>query len=255
MHVSIRRASVFAVLLLVAFASAAYAAKPTSGFVPVPVGATLQHVSPAGGTAVTSACQPGETRPVLGYLPYVVPPDDRYFSLISPSQCTVCGPAGAIEITVGHMGVYFPQICTATIAVSVVGATPSPANPSCLVPDESNVICPPTIYTVSVPAAGGYDIQLPLPAGCCITKDAFLSYNFLGTDCQNQLGIFATVAPCNPCQSWNFYPVGAGTAMDDLCNVFSYYSAGNLWMWADAECCQPVPVPNKTWGRIKTLYR
>jgi len=255
----LRTAATLSVFLAIACAGSAWALKSPGSFTPVPAqaSATLSKLRVAVPFGPQAVCQPGETRAVLGYLQYIIPPNDRYFTHINPSMCTTCSQ-GVIDILAGHMGIYFPAACQTVIAVSVVGAKPTAANPGCLVPDESNVLCGPLTYTVTPPAAGGYDVALPLPAGCCISGEAFLCFNFLASDCDpasDQLGIFATVAPCNPCESWNFYPLGAGTAQDDLCNVFSQYGAGNLYMYADADCCNSTPTRHGTWGGLKTIYR
>jgi hypothetical protein len=242
----------FLVALLLA-APAAHAAKTAGTFTPIEGSPELSALKVGRALSASSACLLGETRPVIGYLPYVIPPEDRYFTLIDPASCTACPAAGGVAVTVGHMGIYFPTLCTTLMTVSVVGAMATPIG-GCYVPDESNVLCPPVTYAVTPPTSGGFDVGLPLDPGCCISDKAFLRIDFLQSGCDpstGALGIYATAAPCYPCQSWNFY----ASAQDDLCSVFSQYGAGNLYMYAEADCCGATPTHDGSWGRVKTLYR
>ena len=206
-------------------------------------------------------CQLGEHRGPIGYVLYVYPPNDRYFTLLDPAQCTACPAQSGVLLDVAHIGLAFPVACTQHVTVSVVGTKPGGAG--CLVPDESHLLCTSASFTLTAPSPGAYNVALPLPSGCCIDQPVFLSFNFYDVSTcypgYSQVGLVVVGLPCASCETWNFYPNsgGPGDAHDEMCTAASWPSgAGNIFMYADAECCNLVtPTERGTWGRIKILYR
>lgn len=234
------------VLALSLFATVASAAKA-----PVarePLGAVTITKLQLGNLHSTNAtCQLGVLGTPTYTFDYFFPPNDNYLTYLNPADCTACGGA-PLMYTVAHALLYFPSSpCPSSISVSVVGAV---GDPLCRVPNLADVKCPALTYDVSVPAAGLYDVALSLPPGCCVTGDAFLDFTINALACNTSATRPRLVlqADCVPCISYNVWSGGT----DEFCNDVQ---APNPIMYADAECCQVVPTREKSWGRLKILYR
>lgn len=204
--------------------------------------------------SASGGCLLGETRPVAGFVNgYLFPPDDRYLTLLRPSGCTACPPPSAIQLTTAHVILGFNSPCAIPVDVSIVGSFPG----ECPVPDQANVICPPTRYILSSDEGGvAIDFGLALPPGCCISENAFLLITFvdIGTCADDPPVIGAAATPCNTCFSYNDNPT---YGFVDICTdpFWPSETLGNPTMYAEADCCAATPVDSGTWGRVKAMYR
>ena len=242
-----RRYSILPVLLLLSLALAAtasHAAKMTPSVEPL-VGAP-QRIIAATPQNVNTVCTLGVTDSPAWIVNYILPPDDKYLTLLDPTACG-CTEPGGVLLSNAHILLNFPVACSVPISIAVVPA--DLADPACPVPVAGAYLCAPVAYNVSVPAAGNYDVVLPMAVGCCITQKAFLEVTFLTAGTCNTMVRLITSAICNSCWSYNIYPGN----MDDLCVAIGF--PGNPVMYVDGACCDAVPAMRGTWGRLKTLYR
>lgn len=171
------------------------------------------------------------------------------------SDCSACPAPQMLQLNSITITTRTLVACTFQVEVSVVGATAG----ACPAPDESDVICPPTLVDVVVPGSATYTPVIPLPAGCCITKDAFVCLRFIYDDCLNAGAIQGppirntASAPCEPCRTFFSTNVDFPN-ITDWCTAFPAADY-NLWSSIDADCCDPTPTHDHSWGRVKQLYR
>jgi hypothetical protein len=201
----------------------------------------------------TTVCVLGETRAPAWVVNYLFPPDDGYYTLIQPSQCTTCTGPGGVILTTANVMLEFRTACALPVTVRIVGATGGAGLGGCSVPDLTNVICADMSYLLTPPAPGVYTFQLALPAACCITGDAFLVVEFdangVGCSTNATRPRLVTADGCISCQTYNIYPGGN----DDLCDIVGF--PGNPVMNVDADCCGITGSHPHSWGSLKTLYR
>jgi hypothetical protein len=201
----------------------------------------------------TTVCTLGETRAPAWVVNYLLPPDDGYYTLLSPAQCTSCTGPGGVILTTANVMLEFRTVCSIPVTVRIVGAADAPGGGLCPSPDPNAVICADMSYTLTPPAPGIYTFSLALPAACCITSDAFLVVEFdangVGCSTNATRPRLVTADGCNSCQSYNIYPGGN----DDLCDIVGF--PGNPVMNADADCCGITGSHPHSWGSLKTLYR
>ena len=235
--------SLFAFLFV---STAAFAARPAPEITPYQPG-PFESVTP-GPPLPNGPCTMGITAPPAYIVNYLLPPDDAYLTLLDPAGCGVC-PNSSIAVNAAHLLLNFQVACTQPVTVSIVGAT---EQNGCQTPDELDVLCPPIGYTLTAAVAGNYQFNLPIPAGCCITKKAFLVINFVtpGAGCSTSATRprLITTGECDPCASWNIWAGGT----DELCSVGF---PGNPVMFADGDCCSTTPAIESSWGSLKSLYR
>lgn len=199
---------------------------------------------------VTSSCNLGVSTGAAYIVDYLAPPDDAYDTFLDPAQCACA--TGAVELHNAHVLLNFQAGCAQPVRVRIIGATSIGAG--CWRPDPGVTLCGPLDYELTPAVPGNYQFNLALPTGCCIQGPAFLEIDFTsaGAGCSTPgtRPRLITTAACNPCTSWNLYSDGT----DDLCDPFVGFP-GNPVMWADGDCCSVVPTTEKSWGRIKILYR
>jgi hypothetical protein len=250
MRLRYRFASFLAVLALVSFATGALAAKPAVETAPY-VGGTPIQIDLSARPVTNLVCELGVLDPPAFIVNYLLPPDDAYYTLIRPSDCTACTGPGGVEVLNINVLLNFPVACTQPVAISVVRAG---GDPACRTPIPTDVLCGPIGYNLAPGAAGNFQFTMPLLAGCCITDDAFIVVNFTaaGAGCATSATRprLITSNVCNACVSYNIYP---GGGPDDLCTDIGF--PGNPNMWAEVDCCNVVPTDRQSWGRMKMLYR
>ena len=250
MHLRYRVAVLLSILgCLTLGATFAQAAKPANPTINSVVGKEVQHVNLGIGPVGTATCVLGQAGTPTSALDWLLPPNDRYFTLLEVNQCTQCGLSG-LQLKTAKILLDFVVGCTQPVEVSIVGSN---GDPNCPAPDMLNIICPPILYNLAVPASGLYEFSMPLPAGCCINQNAFLQINFTvtGPGCGG-----AATRPylvlnesCSPCKSYNIWATGSS----EWC-AFGLPD-GNPMMTVDADCCTPVGTEKHSWGRLKMLYR
>ena len=183
---------------VVAFMSAilALAATPSLATKPEPVPLPPPAGSPAGSSQAVAgeACNLGVTGPATIAFAYVLPPDDTYYTLISPDACTGC-PAMRMLRT-ANLLLYFNATCEIPVTVSIVPAVD--VGDGCLAPDlGAPPLCDPQTYVISSNALNQcVNYALPM-APCCIDGPAFLRVEFDQGTCANYRPGF-----CGPMGAW-----------------------------------------------------
>jgi len=209
-----------------------------------------------GNTTATCVLQPAP----VSLFAYVYPLPYYFTSLawrIPTQSCAACPAPGLLNLTTVAFRVRWERIpCSASVDISVVGAT---GNPSCLVPDTSQVLCANVNYTLETNDEGdNYEVYtLALSPACCVSQDAFLLLKFTGFDtCYNTsnnltTGLTATTALCVNCDE--FVTVANQTPpFFDWC---ADSQTNSIWVQLQAECCGATPSRNRSWGHVKTIYR
>lgn len=239
--------------LMVAIPVAASADR-TQGRTRIPFdGSAMRNVKIGTPASPHVACTLGETRPPVWVNPgYVVPPNDRYYTLLKISDCPGCGPGGLL-ITNAHVLLFYERTCFSPIEVSIVPALQGPNG--CEIPDTEHTLCGPSPYLLPGDAGFGYDFTLALAQPCCITQDAFLLVTFVNQgNCALPPDLIAADPPCNSCVSYNLNP---SFGFVDMCldPFWAQYLTGNPSLYVDADCCTITPTRPNSWGRVKMLYR
>jgi len=189
-------------------------------------------------------CQVGNLNPAAWAISnFVSAPEDYKLAFDPMTTCTVC-PVG-FKVTKVHAYLQFAAACQVVLSVDVEDAVYQ--GPDC--PAPGPVVCASPLYTVTIPAAGMYDIAIPITCDCVpIGRDYLLSVHF-----ESHTRVPALITDAGPavlCLNWNDY----GTGWYDIFAAFPTWP-GQLKFFADAECCTPpVPADEKTWGAVKDLY-
>ena len=190
------------------------------------------------------SCQVGNLNPAAWAISnFVLPPEDYKLAFDPMATCTSC--PFAFKITKNHILLQVAAACTIVMSVDVEEVVYAGAD--CTTPGP--VVCASPLYTVSLPAAGLYNIGIPITCDCLtMARKYMLSVHFESATCTPAL--ITDAGPAGLCLNWNNY----GTGWYDLVGAFPTWP-GQLTMFADAECCTPpVPVDERTWGAVKELY-
>lgn len=209
----------------------------------------LEPASPVSTALPASACALGETgTPVsCSCIDLLYGYSDSWLTLLSPADCAGCD---VVQLTAAHVWLRWDNIVfDVPVSIRIVGATGEPGS---RVPDLSTELCAPVNYVLSPPGLGLHDFALPLPAGCCITGDAFLQVTFP----EGISGMQVATSSDYGCDA--FF-----TESGQLINVCSWVCpAGATFcgtnppvMNVEAECCLPTPTEQRTWGAVKAIYR
>ena len=240
------------VLFLVAVCCLAFAAAPAlaAKLAPTTTATVTQPAvpSPQNVSHQAAACQ-------LGILPvsntafgYILPPDDAYFTLLNPADCSAC--PGEMKLTAAHVEHFYPLgelPCSIPVTISIVAAVDQ--GDGCYAPNPFEVLCGPQQYVISYPGVDDACVDFSFPLDCpCFTGPVFLAIEYDQGDCPSGRPAFCGQNPCTsgPCKQYNIYPGGN----DDICLAIGR----NITMYADADCCV-VPTLPGSWGMVKTLYR
>lgn len=229
-------------------ASAAIAGPKPFGDVQAIQGEPIHDLDMQASQGLPPTCTLGVTGTPAFFFNYLLPPNDAYYTRIRSSDCTFCTGPGGVEVLSASILLNWRGLCSLPVSVAIVGAT---GDAGCRRPDPTALICPPTTYNLSAPAAGNYFFNLPLPNGCCISGDAFIEIKFLSlaTGCNGSTTIprLITTASCTPCQQYNIYPGGN----DEWCSVAP---PGDIVITAEVNCCNIVPTLPKSWGQLRIMY-
>jgi hypothetical protein len=197
-----------------------------------------------GPTSSETACQVGNLNPPAWAISnFVLPPEEYKLAFDPLGTCATCQIGFSVSKI--HALLQFAAACEVTMSVDVEEAI----YPSVGCPAPGPVLCGSLTYTVTVPAAGLYDIGLPLVCDCLdVNRSYLLSVHFLGATCTPDL--ITDAGPAATCRNWNNY----GAGWYDLFGAYPTWP-GQLVFFADADCCSgPVPVNDTTWGAVKQLY-
>ncbi|MGD8414858.1 MAG: hypothetical protein PVF33_11530 [Candidatus Latescibacterota bacterium] len=212
-----------------------------------PVDSTEATTIIVGPGSPSQACQVGNLNPAAWAISdFVAPPEDYKLAFDPTATCADC-PVG-IDVNTIYIHLQTAGACDIVMSIDVEEAT-YPNGPDC--PEPGAVACASGLFTVSLPSAGGWIINLPIECDC-LTMDRMylLSVHFESTSC-NPVPDLVTSNGANLCTNWNNY----GAGWYDLLVQYTSWP-GDLRIWADADCCTPpVPVEQSTWGAIKGMYK
>src|SRR5262245_37285341 len=208
-----------------------------------------------GNTTATCVLEPAPVSPFA----YVYPLPYYFTSLAwrIPTQSCACPAPSVLNLKTVAFRVRWERIpCSASVDVSTVGAS---GDPSCLVPDTSQVLCETVTYTLETNDEGdNYEVYtLNLSPACCVSQDAFVLLKFTGFDaCYNTsnsftTGLTASTATCVNCDEFV-------TVANQVPTFFDWCPEGqpnSIWVQLQADCCGATPSRNRSWGHVKTLYR
>lgn len=189
-------------------------------------------------------CQVGNLNPAAWAISnFVLPPEEYKLAFDPMATCTAC--PFAFKITKNHILLQTAGACTIVMSVDVEEVVYAGAD--CTTPGP--VVCESPLYTVTLPAAGLWNVGIPITCDCLtLARKYMLSVHFESASCTPAL--ITDAGPADLCLNWNNY----GTGWYDLLGAFPTWP-GQLIMFADAECCTPpVPASEKTWGAVKELY-
>jgi len=176
---------------------------------------------------------------------------ESYSYIFNPSQQVVC-PSG-FTVTNVHMFMDFEAAdvpVTFDIYADMGSAVMDPAT-GCYVPGPEE--CTGELFTVTIDAAGTYDIAIPLGCDCAYVYDPtgapyvyYLSMHF-PTAFTARLVSDGIPAACTNYNDW-------GAGWEDLDPFFTDF--GTINMYGEVVCCEePVATEEKSWGSIKSLFR
>lgn len=211
------------------------------------------------GAPTRSDCVIGCTMPPAFAITDWIWGDEGYKLLVCPYMCcTVCPLGWWIEDVNWYMQ-FGPEDVPAVfdVYVDLEDALWDPAT-QCWYPGIEDCIS--QVYTVTIDAAGLYEISIPLYDECdCayffdpITLDPyyyFLSFHIVTFFDPTMRPDAITQDSPVACTSYNDY----GFGWEDL--VVDYGWPGNIIIWANALCCDfPIAAAPATWGNVKSLYR
>lgn len=205
---------------------------------------TFLPLQPSGAAV---GCQVGNTNPAAWAISNFIVPPEEYALVFDPLNST-CGNCGlGFQVTTINIQV---QVTAASTIVmeGYLRSAGFPTDPSCAEP--TNVECSTGLFTVDLPGAGGWIINLPIDCQC-----AFLNYPYaLGIYIQSITGAVPDLITDNSpslCTSYNDY--GAGWV--DLRAAYATWP-GNLKIWADGVCCeQPVGAEDESMGELKGKFK
>ena len=240
-------------LWVLAAASLASASKPAATTQPLPSG-SVKTVRVGHAHMLGSSCSVGQAGPGLLMSNFIYPPDDRYYTLLMPSQCPACADSNSNSARLSnvHVQLFMQVPCSTSVSVSIVGA----AGPdSCPAPDPNTVLCAAPDTLLIALATGTVDFVIPLPDSCKFTGKAFLSVTFNGfaASCADSLQkpkLVLAGPPCHFCHSLNDF--GTGRVID-LCSPEDGIG-GEPVMYVDVAQCY-TPVLPHSWGQLKVRYR
>jgi hypothetical protein len=232
-------------LLVVAFALGSLGVAAAEREVKVtPVEFTVPTPLTFGPTGFPVSCQVGNLNPSAWAISdFLLPPENYKLAFDPLATCSVC-PVG-FRVNSVHVYLQTQAACTVVMSVDVEEAVY--LGPEC--PAPGTVICAGSLYTVNLPAAGLWNINLPVTCDCLTPgRDYLLGVHFESATCTPAL--ITDAGPALACYNWNNY----GAGWYDLLGAFPTWP-GQLKIFADAECCTPpVPAEQKTWGAVKDLY-
>lgn len=181
-------------------------------------------------------------------------PGQSFYTLLEPASCSAC-PSGVLILRTANFRIRelvfvppnmaFPCNLPFSVEVSIVGT--KTGSTCTLEPDSNLVLCGPVAATITPPGTTSFNASVALPVSCCISRPAFLRIRLVQTSCDMSWGF--TFA-CTPCRSFWANP-SSFPGTEEACAF-----VGSNWrQWVDADCCDPTPSRQGTWGRLKTLYR
>lgn len=242
---TLSRMSVFVLAVSLLLAAPALAERTATA---VPLTHTiLQSATPDGSPAkVPAGCQVGNLNSPAWAIPgWAFPPEAYFLNFLPLDSCPNCGLG--FNVTAVHFYVQTDGPCEIDLSVGLYGTDFS--DPNCPLPGPSDCVSP--YYTVTLNAAGLWDVNIPVDCPCADPNYLYaLGVDILDYRCDSGAypDIITDDFPTN-CTSWNEYGLGPVDLVADA------GFPGNLIMFADTQCCEPaVGLEESSWGRVKGLY-
>jgi hypothetical protein len=232
------------VVVALALGSLGVAAAAEREVTVTPVEFTIPTPLTFGPTGVPFTCQVGNLNPSAWAInSFVVPPEDYKLAFDPLATCTVCQLG--FRVTSIHAFLQSRAACTIVMSVDVEEAVYQGAN----CPAPGTVLCSGALYQVNLPAAGLWNINLPVTCDCLTPgREYLLGVHFESATCNPDL--ITDAGPAVACHNWNNY----GNGWYDLVGAFPTWP-GQIKFFADTDCCTPpVPAEQKSWGAVKELY-
>ncbi|NOT34918.1 MAG: hypothetical protein HOP12_12210 [Candidatus Eisenbacteria bacterium] len=171
---------------------------------------------------------------------------------VPTANCAACAATGAVTPTSLRFRMRWLGACSAQVQFSIVGAV---QGATCLEPDPTRVLCSPSNFTITGTGSTNVIHTLPIPAGCCITGNAFVLLRFTGLGaCASATtgpGLAASTAACVACTQF-VTALNIFTTTTEWCSVGA---ANPMWLSLETDCCGATPSLGHSWGTLKTLYR
>jgi hypothetical protein len=183
---------------------------------------------------------------------WLLPPED-YYLIFDPTQgCGVCPTGFQVNQLRILMQVSSGDSCDIDLQASFAEAEET--TPGCYNVTQEH--CVAATFTATLPAAGNYEIGLPLDCVCADKSYLYaIGIHLSGYRCR--LGASpgpALVTNDTPtaCTSWDF---AGGQDIDLVTDPVANFP-GNIMFRADADCCEPyVGTDGHSWGMIKSLFK
>ena len=151
--------------------------------------------------------------PAFAIQNFILPPESYKLAIDPLDQCTAC-PMG-FKVTSIHVVLRTSAACDMTIEMDLEDAV-FPEDPNC--PTPGVVDCASGEFAVSLPAAGLWDIELPIECGCAFKEYIYmLGVRIVESSCaDSSVPDLITDATPRLCTNWNNF----GAGWTDLVSVF-----------------------------------
>ena len=220
-------AALLSVAALAAFSTTLVAASPPITIVDDPATDYAAAFAATTGIAATCTLEPG---PISATSLAFSQPDAFTAMAGRIAPCAACPSPQTLDLKTVSIRVRWLSACTAQAEVSIVGAT---GTAGCLVPNPTQVLCGPTLHTISSPGQVGIIHTLPIPSGCCVSGDAFVLVRFIGfQNCSASPGLTLATTACVNCDEY-FTTNVSRPSLTDWCTI----STNGLWWRLEADCC------------------
>ncbi len=176
---------------------------------------------------------------------YLLPPNDRYYTLL---ECATCPAPDSATFQDVHVALDVAHPCDQPVEISVVAVM---GDSACRSPDTLASLMAPEVFTLAGVVSGPHEFTLHLSKSVRFLGQAFLCVNFtsFGDSCagNGSRPELITEALCTNCSSWNISVAGT----QELCAVLL---PGLPVMYATGGSCA-VPVRAASWGALRMRYR
>jgi len=208
-----------------------------------------QGITPAGADGV---CTVGNLNPPMWAITDWVWGAEKYKYLFyaDPDQCPACSEGFTVESVTIYLQFGLEDVPTTFDARVDFEEAIWDDGLQCWYPGPE--VCVSSGYTVTIDAAGGYLITLPMDAICPCAHFGYwygISFEFLTAfESGMEPDLITDDIPVG-CTSWNDYGAGWNDLID-----FGF--PGEIIMYAEINCCDnPVATDESTWGDIKAMFR
>jgi hypothetical protein len=211
--------------LVLLFLVSAVVAAPRTGVRVTPIDTTaFKDLRTNRSFATAAACTVGNDSAISYYIDGWVAGAELYKAYIDPSKG--CSAPYPFTVTQINMPMQFKKPCTLTVSVDVEAVDNS--NPNCHAPGILKALS--SDWQLSVPAAGGYNIWIPLDTPFVVTGPFFAGF-YLANALDTSVGA-AVYCDNDPrtCYSYNIWDTTIGFI--DLVNNTYYNFPGRLALYA-----------------------